>query len=47
MKKEYTRPELNVVSFVVEDITNEITLDRKDDNRLSMGDSNGLGKLFG
>lgn len=41
MKKEYTRPELNVVSLVVEDITNDLRLD---DNRLSMNGE--LGGLF-
>lgn len=44
MKKEYTCPELNVVSLVVEDTTNaELDLN-KDDNRLSLGGD--LGGLF-
>ena len=43
MKKEYTRPELNIVSLVVEDVTNDLILD-KDDNRLSIGGE--LGDLF-
>jgi hypothetical protein len=34
MKKEYTRPELNIVSLVVEDTTNFVF--EKDDNRLSI-----------
>ena len=42
MKKEYTRPELNIVSLVVEDTTNfELN---KDDNRLSINGD--LGDLF-
>ncbi len=45
MKKEYTRPELNIVSLVVEDTTNDLTLDRGiDDSRLSI--NGGLGDLF-
>jgi hypothetical protein len=44
MKKEYTRPELNIVSLVVEDTTNALDLG-KDDNRLSIGGD--LGGLFG
>ncbi len=43
MKKEYTRPELNIVSLVVEDTTNSIGLGGIDDNRLSIG---GLQDLF-
>lgn len=43
MKKEYVRPELNVLSLVVEDNTNTLELG-KDDNRLSIGD---LGNIFG
>ena len=43
MKKEYTRPELNIVSLEVEDVTNALDLG-KDDNRLSMGGD--LGDLF-
>ena len=46
MKKEYVRPELNVLSLVVEDNTNDIGLDTgKDDNRLTIGGA--LGDLFG
>ncbi len=45
MKKEYVRPELNVLSLVVEDNTNDIGLTGKDDNRLSIGGD--LGGLFG
>ena len=46
MKKEYIRPELNVLSLVVEDDTNNLTLDTgKDDTRLSIGGL--LGDLFG
>ena len=47
MKKEYVRPELNVLSLVVEDNTNDISLPvpGKDDNRLSIGGD--LGGLFG
>ena len=46
MKKEYIRPELNVLSLVVEDDTNNLTLDPgKDDTRLSIGGL--LGDLFG
>ena len=42
MKKEYTRPELNIVTLVVEDTTNfELN---KDDNRLSINGD--LGDLF-
>lgn len=37
MKKEYVRPELNVVSLVVEDNINNIDLFGKDDSRLSIG----------
>lgn len=44
MKKEYVRPELNVLSLVVEDNTNTLELG-KDDNRLSIGGA--LGDLFG
>jgi len=44
MKKEYTRPELNIVSLVVEDVTNDLSLG-KDDNRLSIGGD--LSDLFG
>lgn len=44
MKKEYIRPELNVLSLVVEDNTNDLELN-KDDNRLSIGGD--LGGLFG
>lgn len=44
MKKEYIRPELNVLSLVVEDDTNNLTLE-KDDSRLSLGGL--LGDLFG
>lgn len=45
MKKEYIRPELNVLSLVVEDDTNAIGLeDHKDDIRLSIGSD--LGSLF-
>lgn len=43
MKKEYTRPELNIVSLVVEDVTNDLSLN-KDDNRLSINGE--LGDLF-
>ena len=43
MKKEYTRPELNIVSLVVEDTTNFVL--NKDDNRLSIGGD--LADLFG
>ncbi|MBR2043902.1 MAG: hypothetical protein IJ946_06145 [Clostridia bacterium] len=45
MKKEYVRPELNVLSLVVEDNTNNIGLEDmgKDDNRLSIG---ALGNIF-
>ena len=44
MKKEYPCPEVNVVSLVVTDTTNDLELDL-DDSRLSInGDS--LGKLF-
>ena len=43
MKKEYTRPELNIVSLVVEDTTNDLSLE-KDDHRLSLGGD--LGSLF-
>lgn len=46
MKKEYIRPELSVLSLVVEDNTNDLSLDTgKDDNRLSIGGD--LGGLFG
>ncbi len=44
MKKEYTRPELNIVSLVVEDATNFLGETGKDDNRLSIGGE--LGDLF-
>lgn len=45
MKKEYVRPELNVLSLMVEDNTNDLSLDMgKDDNRLSIGGE--LGDLF-
>ncbi len=44
MKKEYTRPELNIVSLVVEDVTNDLPLGGKDDNRLSINGE--LGGLF-
>ena len=41
MKKEYIRPELNVLSLIVEDNTNTGDLDGiltdKDDNRMSVG----------
>lgn len=37
MKKEYVRPELNVVSLVVEDNINNNNLWPKDDSRLSIG----------
>ena len=43
MKKEYVCPELNVLSLVVEDNTNNLELN-KDDSRLSIGDL--LGDLF-
>ncbi len=46
MKKEYIRPELNVLSLIVEDNTNDLSLvPQKDDNRLSIGDL--IGDLFG
>ena len=49
MKKEYIRPELSELSLVVEDNTNSLDdFDlNKDDSRLSIGASGGLGDLFG
>ena len=44
MKKEYTCPEINVVSLVVTDTTNDIPLGDYDDNRLSINGS--FGTLF-
>ncbi len=44
MKKEYTCPEINVVSLVVTDTTNDIPLGDYDDNRLSAGSI--FGELF-
>lgn len=43
MKKEYTCPEVNVVSLVVTDTTNDLELNL-DDNRLSAGSI--FGDLF-
>ena len=45
MKKEYMRPEFNVLSLVVEDNTNLTIEDNWDDSKLSAG-GDFLGKLL-
>lgn len=45
MKKEYIRPELSVLSLVVEDNTN--TIDLQENNDITLSINKDLGSLFG